>query len=72
MPIYEYVCSDCGNMFEYLVLGSNDNVCCPKCGKENLERKMSAFAYKSGTKFVSSSNKASCAGCTATSCSTCH
>lgn len=74
MPIYEFVCSECGEEFEELVLGSNKNVKCKKCKSPNVEKKMSAFAFKSGAKFVGTGKKASggaCSGCTSTSCGSC-
>jgi len=41
MPIYEYACLDCGREFEELVRG-DEQPACPKCGKQRLERRMSA------------------------------
>jgi len=44
MPIYEYLCADCGKHFETLVLKpGQDEVHCPVCGKSNLEQKISQF-----------------------------
>lgn len=40
MPIYDYVCADCGRGFEELVR-TGSTVSCPACGGSNLERKMS-------------------------------
>ena len=35
MPIYEYICDDCGTKFEKLVRRSSDvpELVCPSCGK---------------------------------------
>ncbi len=43
MPIYEYRCLECGKISEILLrnLGS-ENVKCPVCGSENLEKLLSA------------------------------
>lgn len=73
MPIYEYVCEECGEEFEELVLGSRNQVACPKCSSNRCTKKMSAFAFKSGTTFVGTGKKAAsgCSGCTSSSCSTC-
>ena len=45
MPIYEFVCESCGHRFEELV-GSHvgrrvDEVRCPECGAEEIERQIS-------------------------------
>jgi putative FmdB family regulatory protein len=44
MPIYEYLCGDCGNRFETLILKpGQEEVRCPSCGKSNLEQQLSSF-----------------------------
>lgn len=43
MPIFEYVCEDCGNKFEKLVR-SQEEVACPSCGKSHLTQALSTFA----------------------------
>ena len=50
MPIFEYVCKDCGTEFDDLVSISNrDNPQqCPSCGSTNSERKISVFCASSG------------------------
>ena len=40
MPIFEYTCRGCANEFEALVRGTTTPTC-PKCGSEDLERKLS-------------------------------
>ncbi len=47
MPIYEYVCQKCGKPFEELVRGK-EAVKCPKCGSQQVERKLSTFATRGG------------------------
>jgi putative FmdB family regulatory protein len=75
MPIYEYMCKDCGEEFEELIIGSQKTVKCRKCGSVNTDKKMSSFAFKAGATFRGTGKKAEagggCSGCTATSCSTC-
>jgi putative FmdB family regulatory protein len=45
MPIYEYRCSRCSEVFEQLVLGrSADPVECPQCGSRKAEQLVSRFA----------------------------
>ncbi len=70
MPIYEFVCEDCGESFEELVLGGvTEGIKCPKCQSEKVKKLMSACAFKSGGKFVGSSS--ACASCSGGTCSTC-
>lgn len=45
MPIFEYVCEDCGTKFEKLVR-NGVTVQCPKCGQEHLKQQFSTFAAK--------------------------
>ena len=72
MPIYEFVCRKCGETFEELILGGKiEGIKCPKCQSEEVEKIMSACAFKSGAKFVSSSAGSACSGCAGGTCSTC-
>ena len=44
MPVYGFVCKDCGNKFEELFLKMSDrdsDVECPSCKGENVEKVMS-------------------------------
>lgn len=45
MPIYEYVCNQCGRRFEQLVWSSTDadEIVCPSCGESNARKVMSTF-----------------------------
>jgi len=46
MPIYEYACGKCGNVFEELVFSASDEagVVCPACGADKPKRCLSACA----------------------------
>lgn len=46
MPVYEFYCSDCHRIFNFLARRANTRKKpeCPKCGKKKLERKLSLFA----------------------------
>ncbi len=48
MPIFEFVCADCGKPFETLVFSSSkiDAVTCPTCKSQNITKKISTFASK--------------------------
>ena len=64
MPLYGFVCQDCGEEFEELVLGgsSTEDVQCPKCKTKNVERQLSLIAAMSHTgKSSTSSLGSSCA-----------
>jgi len=44
MPIFEYLCDDCGTRFEKLVRRSDDQVLCPQCGESHLTTQFSTFS----------------------------
>jgi putative FmdB family regulatory protein len=44
MPIFEYLCDDCGTKFEKLVRGSGDKALCPACGESHLTPQLSTFS----------------------------
>ena len=50
MPIFEYLCRDCLEKFEKLVLARNDGnpVACPRCGRTATEQMFSTFAMAGG------------------------
>jgi len=44
MPIFEYLCADCGKRFEKLVLKRvTDAVDCPSCGSGRVAQQISLF-----------------------------
>ena len=46
MPIFEYQCRECQEIFESLQLSRNreEDTECPRCGSERTERIVSTFA----------------------------
>ena len=74
MPIYEYVCADCGLKFELLrsLSQANEGASCPHC-QNTAERILSTFCSlsKDESGELSSIGGSSCSGCAATSCNTC-
>lgn len=43
MPIFEFSCKACGRLFEKLQLvGREEQIKCPDCSSENVEKKISA------------------------------
>jgi putative FmdB family regulatory protein len=44
MPIYEYACAKCGNVFSVLRLASSqEKTTCPSCGSGDVSKRMSVF-----------------------------
>ncbi|MBE6367232.1 MAG: zinc ribbon domain-containing protein [Lentisphaerae bacterium] len=50
MPIYEYICSECGCAFEKLVPRAGTPVECEKCGSSKVEKQFSVFAATTASK----------------------
>jgi len=50
MPIFEYVCGECGEKFEKLVRSASApcEVVCPKCGAKKVEKAFSLFGVSGG------------------------
>ncbi len=50
MPIYEFYCADCHTVFSFLARTPNTakRPACPRCGRAELERRVSAFAISRG------------------------
>ena len=49
MPLFEYLCQDCGKTIEALILGSGDRPQCTACGSVNLKKLLSAPSSVSGS-----------------------
>lgn len=50
MPVYEFYCSDCHTVFNFMSrrVNTDKRPSCPRCGKPELERQVSSFALSSG------------------------
>jgi len=47
MPIYEYLCTECGQELEKLQKISDDPLTdCPECGKPTLQKQVSAAGFR--------------------------
>ena len=46
MPIYEFVCEECGKEIEVLQKMSDQAPECPACGKSAMKKKVSAAAFR--------------------------
>ncbi|MDE3168944.1 MAG: zinc ribbon domain-containing protein [Acidobacteriota bacterium] len=74
MPIFEYVCDDCGERYEKLVMSKSTKIACPKCESSKRTIQLSVFAAPAnGAKASngSSSEPSSGGGCCGGSCG-CH
>jgi putative FmdB family regulatory protein len=49
MPIYEYVCDDCGRRYERIVLSQTQDVSCPSCSSSRHTLQLSVFSAHSGS-----------------------
>ncbi|MBN1937572.1 MAG: zinc ribbon domain-containing protein [Anaerolineae bacterium] len=61
MPIFEYVCQECGTRFEKLVLSGRSNKAkCPQCGAEEVEKAISRFSAGTPSASLGSAGAANC------------
>jgi len=63
MPIYSYICKDCGAKFDLLVgvTSKDEEKICKKCGSKNIEKTFATFGVNvSPGKSSSSSSGPSC------------
>jgi putative FmdB family regulatory protein len=44
MPIYEYVCDDCGERYERIVMNQKQAITCPECESAKSTIQLSVFA----------------------------
>ena len=68
MPLYEYLCRDCGHAFEKLVARWGASVACPSCHGAAVEKQLSSFAMAGSTSGSASSAQAGGGGCCAGGC----
>ena len=59
MPIFEYVCVECGHTFESIVLGEQKAEC-PKCHAAKLEQQLSRFSAHAHSPAASPCGQAAC------------
>jgi putative FmdB family regulatory protein len=76
MPIFEYICKDCGHPFERIVPRHDSKTDCAKCGSKRVEKQLSVFAVagsgsSSSDSFAESMGDAGCGRCGAASPGTC-
>jgi putative FmdB family regulatory protein len=50
MPIFEYRCRSCHAQFETIVLSAREQVACPKCQSNAVEKQLSVFSAPASAK----------------------
>jgi len=73
MPIYEYVCEECGKKFDALrsMKDADAAIGCKSCASLKTHRVLSV-CYAHGDQQRSSSSGGGCSGCSGGSCSSCR
>jgi putative FmdB family regulatory protein len=60
MPIYEFYCERCHRIYSFLsrTIATDKKPACPRCGLENLPRRVSSFAISRGRKETDAADEA--------------
>ena len=64
MPMYDYRCRSCSQLFEELVFSSNvpdEEITCPNCSENKAVKQLSAPAVSVGSSFEPACEKQGCA-----------
>ena len=61
MPVYTYICKDCGEKFDLLigVISEKAELKCKKCNSKNIEKTLGTFSVR-GSDSKSGSSGSSC------------
>ncbi|HEB29933.1 MAG TPA: zinc ribbon domain-containing protein [Spirochaetes bacterium] len=70
MPIFEYSCKECKNIFELFVRSTSESISCPECHGEEVAKLFSTFAHRS-TGSTAASSGAGCGTCSSRNCASC-
>ncbi len=72
MPIYEYLCNDCGVKFDVFrsMKDADEPIACKNCHSENTRRALSVFFAGSEGRSLTT-GPGGCASCSGGNCSTC-
>ena len=65
MPIYTYICKDCGEKFDLLigVTSKKTELKCKKCGSKKIEKTLSSFSVGNSGSSGSSCPSGTCPTC---------
>jgi putative FmdB family regulatory protein len=53
MPLFDYICQDCGHRFEALVRNREEKAECPQCKSTNTEGQLGAPSVTMGNPYLS-------------------
>jgi putative FmdB family regulatory protein len=71
MPIYEYVCKDCNERYERIVMSARQKIECPTCASKRHTLQLSVFAAgksSNGSASLSAETASGNCDCTPHSC----
>lgn len=73
MPIYEYICQECGARFDALrsMKEADAPISCQVCSSLHTQRAISVFNAQSGGRIVAGGGHNGCASCSGGSCASC-
>lgn len=73
MPVYEYVCSSCGQNFDKMrpMSQADAPIACVKCSSDSTKRKLSRFFASSEGRAIASQSCSCSGGCSGGSCGSC-
>lgn len=73
MPLYEYICLDCGNRFDALraMREADAPIPCEKCESEHVSRLLSLFNAQSSGRVIAGASSNGCANCAGGTCASC-
>ena len=62
MPVYTYICEDCGEKFDLLIgmTSEKTELKCSKCGSKKMKKTFSSFSVKSSNSSGSSCPTGTC------------
>ena len=73
MPIFEYICQDCGTAFEAIVANDTVEVRCRKCQGQHVSKQLSTFAVSAaGPSPARDAAPGPCGNCDAARQGACH
>jgi putative FmdB family regulatory protein len=63
MPIFEYICNDCGRGFEKILPRHDSTAECPHCNSESVEKQLSVFSVAGPSQDFAPAAEGGCGRC---------